>query len=82
MLDLASLPLFWKWSPSPTSSSPTPTQVQSPKLIHIFGGVYLLTETVGAALWAADIESQSTSMTDETAPGLRELANDADKKEL
>ena len=31
--------------------------------------------TVGAALWAADIESMDTSMTDGTAPALRESAD-------
>lgn len=31
-------------------------------------------KTVGAALWAADIESMDTSMTDGTAPTLRESA--------
>lgn len=29
---------------------------------------------VGAALWASDIESMSTSMTDGTAPALRDSA--------
>jgi len=33
-----------------------------------------LTRAVGAALWAADIEAMNTSMTDETAPTLREAA--------
>lgn len=52
------------------------------EMVPIANIFFTYTNTVGAALWAADIESQSTSMTDETAPGLRELANDADKKEL
>jgi hypothetical protein len=35
---------------------------------------FTYTNTVGAALWAADIEAMNTSMTDETAPTLREKA--------
>jgi hypothetical protein len=34
---------------------------------------------VGAALWAADIEAKNTSMTDSTAPSLRETAEKADE---
>lgn len=33
---------------------------------------------VGAALWASDIEKKNTSMTDGTAPGLREIAEKAE----
>ncbi|EEU46832.1 uncharacterized protein NECHADRAFT_58982 [Fusarium vanettenii 77-13-4] len=33
---------------------------------------------VGAALWAADIEDKNTTMTDETAPSLRETAEKAE----
>lgn len=33
---------------------------------------------VGAALWAADIEAKATSMTDGTAPNLREVAKKAE----
>ncbi|KAG5926502.1 hypothetical protein E4U53_003073 [Claviceps sorghi] len=40
-------------------------------LANIF---FTYTNTVGAALWAADIEELSTNMTDETAPSLREAA--------
>jgi hypothetical protein len=37
----------------------------------------LLTYTVGAALWAADIESQNNPMVKETAPNLRQAAADS-----
>ncbi|KAG5921244.1 hypothetical protein E4U42_005929 [Claviceps africana] len=40
-------------------------------LANIF---FTYTNTVGAALWAADIEELNTNMTDETAPSLREAA--------
>ncbi|KAF5512911.1 Outer spore wall protein RRT8 [Colletotrichum aenigma] len=39
---------------------------------------FTFTNTVGAALWAADIESKNTSMTDGTAPTLRETAKNAE----
>jgi hypothetical protein len=35
---------------------------------------FYFTNTVGAAIWAAEIESRSTRMTDETAPSLQEAA--------
>ncbi|KAI8722259.1 hypothetical protein NCS52_00369400 [Fusarium sp. LHS14.1] len=37
-----------------------------------------LVQDVGAALWAADIEDKNTTMTDETAPSLRETAEKAE----
>lgn len=37
--------------------------------------------TVGAALWAADIEAKNTEMTRETAPNLREAIQKAKKAE-
>lgn len=41
----------------------------------------MLTETtVGAALWAADLEAHSTSLTKETAPNLRAAADKATEK--
>lgn len=41
----------------------------------------MLTETiVGAALWAADLEVHSTSLTKETAPNLRAAADKATEK--
>ncbi|KAI8162078.1 hypothetical protein K4K49_006851 [Colletotrichum sp. SAR 10_70] len=39
---------------------------------------FTFTNTVGAALWAADIEAKNTSMTDSTAPTLRETAKNAE----
>ncbi|KAJ4999446.1 Outer spore wall protein RRT8 [Colletotrichum sp. SAR 10_66] len=39
---------------------------------------FTFTNTVGAALWAADIEAKNTSMTDGTAPTLRETAKNAE----
>ncbi|KAI0395168.1 hypothetical protein F5Y17DRAFT_424747 [Xylariaceae sp. FL0594] len=36
---------------------------------------FTFTNTVGAALWAADIEQKNTRMTEGTAPGLRESAS-------
>jgi hypothetical protein len=40
--------------------------------------IFSFTNTVGAALWAADIEKKNTSMTDSTAPTLRETAKKAE----
>lgn len=40
--------------------------------------VFSFTNTVGAALWAADIEKKGTEMTHTTAPGLREAAKKAE----
>ncbi|KAJ0382821.1 hypothetical protein COL922a_011767 [Colletotrichum nupharicola] len=39
---------------------------------------FTFTNTVGAALWAADIEAKNTSMTGGTAPTLRETAKNAE----
>ncbi|KAI0021413.1 hypothetical protein F4780DRAFT_778689 [Xylariomycetidae sp. FL0641] len=39
---------------------------------------FAFTNTVGAALWAADIEQKNTQMTAGTAPGLRESAKKAE----
>ncbi|KAL2758464.1 hypothetical protein ACRALDRAFT_2097280 [Sodiomyces alcalophilus JCM 7366] len=39
---------------------------------------FSFTNTVGAALWAADIETKETSMTNGTAPNLRETAKKAE----
>lgn len=44
------------------------------ELIPFASMFFSFTNTVGAALWAADIEQKDTSMTDGTAPGLRETA--------
>lgn len=44
-----------------------------------FAGIFFsFTNTVGAALWAADIEAKNTSMTRTTAPDLREAARQAE----
>ncbi|KAG6011325.1 hypothetical protein E4U43_008398 [Claviceps pusilla] len=43
-------------------------------MIPIANIFFTYTNTVGAALWAADIEELNTNMTDETAPSLRGAA--------
>ncbi|KUI73340.1 Outer spore wall protein RRT8 [Cytospora mali] len=44
-----------------------------------FAGIFFsFTNTVGAALWAADIEAKNTNMTRTTAPDLREAARQAE----
>ncbi|KAI3398603.1 hypothetical protein diail_8951 [Diaporthe ilicicola] len=48
------------------------------EMIPFAGIAFSFTNAVGAALWAADIESKSTSMTRTTAPGLREAAREAE----
>jgi len=48
------------------------------EMIPLASIFFTYTNTVAAALWAADIESMNTSMTDETAPTLRETAKDMD----
>lgn len=48
------------------------------ELIPFASMFFSFTNTVGAALWAADIETKDTSMTDSTAPGLRETAQKAE----
>ncbi|KAG6000359.1 hypothetical protein E4U21_005551 [Claviceps maximensis] len=47
------------------------------EMIPIANIFFTYTNTVGAALWAADIEKLNTSMTDETAPSLRQAAKKA-----
>ncbi|PHH90006.1 hypothetical protein CDD83_4739 [Cordyceps sp. RAO-2017] len=44
------------------------------EMIPLASLFFTFTNTVGAALWAADIEALQTSMTDDTAPSLRETA--------
>ncbi|GJN67495.1 hypothetical protein PLICBS_001521 [Purpureocillium lilacinum] len=44
------------------------------EMIPVVSIFFTYTNTVGAALWAADIEAMNTSMTDDTAPTLREAA--------
>ncbi|KZZ93241.1 hypothetical protein AAL_05626 [Moelleriella libera RCEF 2490] len=44
------------------------------EMIPVANIFFTYTNTVGAALWAADIEELNTSMTDKTAPSLREAA--------
>jgi len=46
------------------------------EMIPLASMFFTYTNTVGAALWAADIESLNTTMTDETAPALRNAAKD------
>jgi hypothetical protein len=51
------------------------------ELIPIAGIFFSFTNTVGAALWAADIEEKSAPG-ETTAPGLRSQAEAASRKEL
>ncbi|RYP64811.1 hypothetical protein DL771_008591 [Monosporascus sp. 5C6A] len=44
------------------------------EMIPILSSFFAFTNTVGAALWAADIEQKNTNMTEGTAPNLRESA--------
>ncbi|KND87392.1 Outer spore wall protein RRT8 [Tolypocladium ophioglossoides CBS 100239] len=44
------------------------------EMVPLASMFFTYTNTVGAALWAADIEALDTSMTDETAPTLKEAA--------
>ncbi|RYP10677.1 hypothetical protein DL765_008037 [Monosporascus sp. GIB2] len=44
------------------------------EMIPILSSFFAFTNTVGAALWAADIEQKNTKMTEGTAPNLRESA--------
>ncbi|KAK3336834.1 hypothetical protein B0T19DRAFT_437549 [Cercophora scortea] len=48
------------------------------EMIPIASILFSFTNTVGAALWAADIEAKDTEMTRGTAPGLREAAENAE----
>ncbi|OAA72085.1 hypothetical protein ISF_01158 [Cordyceps fumosorosea ARSEF 2679] len=50
------------------------------EMIPIASMFFTYTNTVGAALWAADIEAHSTSLTKETAPNLRAAADKAAEK--
>ncbi|CAI6093951.1 unnamed protein product [Clonostachys chloroleuca] len=45
------------------------------EMIPVASMFFTFTNTVGAALWAADIEAMNTSMTDETAPTIQGSAN-------
>ncbi|RYO90315.1 hypothetical protein DL766_006913 [Monosporascus sp. MC13-8B] len=44
------------------------------EMIPILSSFFAFTNTVGAALWAADVEQKNTNMTEGTAPNLRESA--------
>ncbi|KAI1403119.1 hypothetical protein F4819DRAFT_484907 [Hypoxylon fuscum] len=48
------------------------------EMIPVLSMFFVFTNTVGAALWAADIEQRNTQMTQGTAPNLRESAKKAD----
>lgn len=48
------------------------------EMIPLASIVFSFTNTVGAAIWAAEIEAKSTTMTDGTAPSLREAASKAE----
>ncbi|KAI1330038.1 hypothetical protein F5Y16DRAFT_364753 [Xylariaceae sp. FL0255] len=48
------------------------------EMIPVVSMFFAFTNTVGAALWAADIEQKNTQMTTGTAPGLRESAKKAE----
>ncbi|PHH69427.1 hypothetical protein CDD82_7774 [Ophiocordyceps australis] len=48
------------------------------EMIPLASIFFTYTNAVGAALWAADIETLNASMTDGTAPGLRETAKEAE----
>jgi hypothetical protein len=47
-------------------------------MIPVASVVFSFTNTVGAALWAADIEAKENEMTGSTAPELREAAKKAE----
>ncbi|KAK2067427.1 hypothetical protein P8C59_001168 [Phyllachora maydis] len=48
------------------------------EMVPVASILFSFTNAVGAALWAADIEAKETSMTESTAPGLREAAKKAE----
>lgn len=48
------------------------------EMVPVASILFSFTNTVGAALWAADIEAKESRMTDGTAPGLRETASKAE----
>ncbi|OAR01871.1 hypothetical protein LLEC1_05814, partial [Akanthomyces lecanii] len=50
------------------------------EMVPIASMFFTYTNTVGAALWAADLEAHSTSLTKETAPNLRAAADKATEK--
>ncbi|KAI0868877.1 hypothetical protein GGS24DRAFT_480751 [Hypoxylon argillaceum] len=47
------------------------------EMVPVVSTFFAFTNTVGAALWAADIEQKNTNLTAGTAPNLRESANKA-----
>ncbi|KAJ8124005.1 hypothetical protein ONZ43_g176 [Nemania bipapillata] len=48
------------------------------EMVPVVSTFFAFTNTVGAALWAADIEQKNTSLTEGTAPNLRESAKKAE----
>ncbi|KAK4164160.1 hypothetical protein QBC43DRAFT_318189 [Cladorrhinum sp. PSN259] len=48
------------------------------EMVPVASILFSFTNTVGAALWAADIEAKDTEMTKNTAPNLREAAKKAE----
>lgn len=52
------------------------------EMVPIAGILFSFTNTVGAALWAADMETRDASGQKTTAPGLRDQAAEARKQEL
>ncbi|KAM7205632.1 hypothetical protein V8F33_000958 [Rhypophila sp. PSN 637] len=48
------------------------------EMVPVASVFFAFTNTVGAALWAADIEAKETEMTTSTAPNLREAASKVD----
>lgn len=52
------------------------------EMVPIAGILFSFTNTVGAALWAADMETRDGNGQKTTAPGLRNQAADTRKQEL
>jgi hypothetical protein len=50
------------------------------EMVPIAGILFSFTNTVGAALWAADMETRSTNNQKTTAPGLRDQAAEAQRE--
>ena len=50
------------------------------EMIPIAGILFSFTNTVGAALWAADMETRDASGQKTTAPGLRNQAAEAQRE--
>ncbi|KAI1370727.1 hypothetical protein F4677DRAFT_437638 [Hypoxylon crocopeplum] len=48
------------------------------EMVPVLSMFFIFTNTVGAALWAADIEQKNTQMAQGTAPNLRESAKEAE----